>query len=198
MKKLEILLPLACLFGVLLCSSAVAAHAQTELAISHNYPCDSSRNDKYTFTTAEDVYIYFRTTGTGSITVDVYVTYDDEWVKTGPTAPTLVDRGDGMDTITLTATSSPAVLGPFKIWSAPLTSGQFDIIVDENRNGVRDPSEVVWISSEDPGIYVIPKPPTPVPEFPFGTALVPLIAISTTTYLLKKRKLTSKIEGLLE
>ncbi|MEM2152391.1 MAG: SdrD B-like domain-containing protein [Candidatus Bathyarchaeia archaeon] len=120
--------------------------------------------EKNIFLTNENVYCVIKTTGIGSKTVRIYVTYNDAW-KDGQNPPSLNDVSGGHEEITITATESPQIHGPFLIWSAPTTLGQYDIVVDEDCDGVRDPGEKVDNSEADPG-FIIQETPTSPAEVP--------------------------------
>ena len=95
---------------------------------------DSTGREKNTFSTDEDVYVVIKTSGSGSITVRIYVVNDP--ATHGP----LTDVGDGYETVTLSGSGEH---GPFLIWKAPLKEGKYDIVVDENQNGEYDPGEKI-------------------------------------------------------
>jgi len=60
----------------------------------------------------------------------------DDWVV----GDTLTDKStDGVKTVTTNA--SGGIWPPLEIWASPLTPGQYDIVVDVNRNGTWDAGE---------------------------------------------------------
>jgi len=122
------------------------------LGVAHVYSSGPSYPpEKNSFLTTEDVYAYIHTAGgTGTMTVRIYVTDNDAW-KSGVS---LVDKSGGYETKTLVATTNPAYFGPYLIWSHPTTAGSYDIVVDENQNGIRDPGESVDDSGTGPGFTV--------------------------------------------
>jgi uncharacterized repeat protein (TIGR02543 family) len=105
--------------------------------------------EKDSFLDNEGVYAVIQTTGSGSKTVRIYVVENEAW-KTGA----LVDVSGGYETVTLVATVSPQIHGPFLIWRAPTTPGGYDIVVDEDLDGIRDPGEKVDDSAGPPGFVV--------------------------------------------
>lgn len=108
--------------------------------------------EKDPFLPSENIYAVIKTTGVGSITVRIYIVQNDSWKNN----VTMVDVSpDGYNEVTIVATTTPQYHGPFLIWSAPLTIGNYDIIVDENLNGIRDPGEKVDDSNVVPGVFVI-------------------------------------------
>ncbi|MEM2936271.1 MAG: hypothetical protein QW231_03745 [Candidatus Bathyarchaeia archaeon] len=70
--------------------------------------------------------------------------------------------------------------GPFLIWSAPLTIGEYDIVVDSDRDGIRDPGEKVDYSQVPPGVFV-------VPELPMGTLMAMVASFGAMAGLATKR-----------
>jgi hypothetical protein len=97
-----------------------------------------------------------KTTGLGSKTIRIYIVANDSWRD----GASLVDVShDGYNEVTIHATTNPQYHGPYLIWSAPLTIGNYDIVVDENLNGIRDPGESVDDSDVVPGVFVIPDLP---------------------------------------
>lgn len=109
--------------------------------------------EKDTFLPSENIYAVIKTTGIGSLTVRIYIVENEAW-KNGAS---MVDvSNDGYNEITIIATQSPQYHGPFLIWESSLKIGQYDIVVDENLNGIRDPGEKVDDSDVVPGVFVIP------------------------------------------
>jgi hypothetical protein len=141
---------------------------------------DSTGIEKNTFLPSDDVYCKIKISkGDVPIKVTIYIVYNNEWNKTGPTPPQLIDRSGGNETVILTPDSQHATDHFVKIWSGPLTPGEYDIVVDENLNGVRDPGEAVDLSSVDVGFFV-------VPELPLGT-LMAIMASMAAIGLTKNR-----------
>jgi len=110
--------------------------------------------EKDSFLTTENVYAIIKTTGpTFTKTVRIYVTFNDAWQPTGQVAMTDVSS-DGYNTVVLSHPGPPTDHGPYLIWSAPPTPGDYDIVVDEDLNGIRDPGEHVDDSGTGPGFTV--------------------------------------------
>jgi len=114
--------------------------------------------EKDSFLTTEDVYAYIKSTGTGSKTVDIYVEKNRDW-----------DDGDsltGADKITKTTQtltgSSTTYHGPYLVWSATLTAGDYDIIIDWNQNGKFDSGEKGDDTGHHEGFTVTAAPPSTV------------------------------------
>jgi uncharacterized repeat protein (TIGR01451 family) len=85
------------------------------------------------FSAGDDVYAYIHATGTGSVTVDIYVVTAGVWGN-GADLTTYVAKASD---ITLNTTTSPTDFGPYLIWSSA-TAGDYDIIIDYNQNGTLD------------------------------------------------------------
>jgi hypothetical protein len=93
-----------------------------------------------TFSTTENVYAYIKTSGgTGSIQVRVYVVADKTSWSNGDS---LTDLSGSYETQTLVATTNPQYF-MVPIWSATLTAGDYDIVVDADRSGHFDTGEKV-------------------------------------------------------
>ena len=63
-------------------------------------------------------------------------------------------------------------IAPVLVWHAPLVIGEYDIVIDANRNGVYD-APIDGLDSGSPGFVVVadapPTPPVPVPAIaPIG------------------------------
>jgi hypothetical protein len=112
--------------------------------------------EKDTFLPQEDIYVVIKTKGTGQKTVRIYIVENESWKNNA----TMSDvSSDGYNEVIINATQSPQYHGPYRIWKAPLTVGSYDIVVDENLNGIRDPGEKVDDSAVVPGVFVIPDLP---------------------------------------
>jgi hypothetical protein len=110
----------------------------------------------------------------------IYIVYDNEWMTVGGVTPPLTDRSDGYETQSLyvdptNSSLIPMWTEPILIWShipTPLVPGQYDIVLDENHNGYRDPSEHVDDSDEFiVGFFV-------VPELPLGTLMAVMASMA--------------------
>jgi len=119
-------------------------------------PSPPTPPSKDIFLPHENIYAVIKTTGLGSKTIRIYIVANDSW-KGGVH---MVDVSpDGYNEVTISATNNPQYHGPFLIWNSPLTIGNYDIVVDENLNGIRDPGEKVDDSDVVPGVFVIPDLP---------------------------------------
>jgi len=107
--------------------------------------------EKDNFLDNENVYAMIKTTGGGSKTVRIYVVENEAWKNGVP----LVDvSGDNYNVVTLVDAGEH---GPFLIWQAPTMPGGYDIVVDEDNDGIRDPGEKVDYSDPPPGLIIAPS-----------------------------------------
>lgn len=143
--------------------------------ISPNPPTPPEKN---TFLPTENIYAVIKTTGTGSITVRIYIVENEAW-KEGALMNDV--SPDGYNEVTITATQNPQYHGPFLVWEHPLEIGQYDIVVDEDLDGIRDPGEKVDDSNIAPGVFVVPDLTSTLTGF---TAFISAYGL----YSLRKRK----------
>jgi len=107
--------------------------------------------EKDNFLDNENVYAMIKTTGRGSKTVRIYVVENEAWKNGVP----LVDvSGDDYNVVTLAGAGEH---GPFLIWQAPTMPGGYDIVVDEDNDGIRDPGEKVDDSNPPSGFIIAPS-----------------------------------------
>jgi len=93
--------------------------------------CDLAGVRKDIFNSDETVYV----NGSGfspSTTYDLYIVVDGRWIG-GITLPTRI-----LDTAETVSTDSSGSILPTAVWSPPLTTGKYDIVIDVNRNGHYD------------------------------------------------------------
>ena len=172
-----LILPLLLSFSI-----GMVRSPSTNIKISHvwSWSGDSPGSEKNSFMPSDEVWCKIQTQGLGSLTVDIYITYNDEWQKVGPTPPPLTDRSDGVETVILTNSGPDNVKEYyFRIWEPMLIKGEFDIVLDENQNGVRDPGESVDDSSTVEGFFVIPE---------ISTILLTLASFGAFTLIAMKQK----------
>jgi hypothetical protein len=103
----------------------------------------------------EDVYAAGSgfTTGTN---VDIHVVSDQDW-NDGDQIP--ADVTGSVETVSVVNGD----VGPVLVWHAPLVIGEYDIVIDANRNRVYDAS-TGGLDSGSPGFVVVAgAPPVPVP-----------------------------------
>jgi hypothetical protein len=117
-------------------------------------PSPPTPSEKNTFLPNENIYAVIKTTGIGSMTVRIYIVENEAW-KEGASMSDV--SSDGYNEVTIDATQNPQYHGPFLIWENPLEIGQYDIVVDEDLDGIRDPGEKVDDSNVAPGVFVVPN-----------------------------------------
>jgi hypothetical protein len=134
--------------------------------------------EKDIFLPQENIYAVIKTVGIGVKTVRIYMVANDSWRKHAP----LIDvSSDGYNEITINATKSPQYHGPYLIWEAPLKIGNYDIVVDENLNGVRDHHERVDDSRIVPGVFVIQ-------DLPLGSIMATVSSFAAMTVFSRRFK----------
>ena len=101
-----------------------------------------------------DVYAAGAGFATGT-NVDIYVVPDQDWNNGDPIHS---DITGAVETISVVNGAITTVL----VWHAPLVIGEYDIVVDANRNGVYDAS-TDGLDSGSPGFVVVADAPPPVP-----------------------------------
>jgi len=116
-------------------------------------------------------------TGSGFATgtnVDIYVVQDRDWGN-GDQIP--ADVTGSVETVSVVNGG----VGPVLVWHASLVVGDYDIVIDANRNGVYDAS-IDGLDSGSPGFVVIDMPSVPVPALaPIGIiALIGLLCVIGT------------------
>ena len=133
--------------------------------------CDASGTETNSFDLSEDVYCYAGNLP-ASTPVDIYVVNNkDDWKE----GNTLNDVSGGIETVTGGDDGSIATT---KIWSATLTEGEYDIVVDTNRNGEWNPGEPID-SEVDVGFTAVPE---------FTTIAIPVAAIIGLVFFFNHRK----------
>jgi hypothetical protein len=109
---------------------------------------DSDGLPKDTYAPEETVYV----TGTRfvpSTSVHVYIVPDRAWID-GMTIPADVSH-DGMSAV---MADSEGGLGPAAVWPSPLTPGEYDVVLDANRNGYYDAATDAVDDPNHPGFVV--------------------------------------------
>jgi len=111
-----------------------------------------------------------------STDVDIYlVANQNVWNDNG----TLTDISGGNETET---TESDGSIANTKIWSATLTEGDYDIVVDTNQNGKWNTGEPID-SEVDVGLSAVPE---------FTTIAIPLAAVLGLVFLMSRRSRHSR------
>lgn len=135
--------------------------------------CDEFGNKKEIFLVQDDMYVRIKTSGHGSLTVRIYVVENSNWQG----GEQLIDVSDnGYDEYTFTSSGWYVI----KVWSRPLKVGEYDIIVDEDLDGIYDPQEKCDITGVRPGVFVIP-------ELPLGSLMAVMIYFGVLVGLSTKR-----------
>ncbi len=121
---------------------------------------DASGAEWNTFDLSDDVYCYAGNLPYNDPDVDIYVVPNAEWSVGDSIGPDV--SSDGVNTA---STDSSGNISTTLIWPAPLTAGDYDIIVDLNQDGFLNASE-------------------PVDDVTLGEAHIPHI-LNKTTYIFK-------------
>jgi len=129
--------------------------------------------EKNVFALGENVYCYAGDLPDNYQTVDIYVVPNREWSVNDQIGP---DVGDGVETV---STDGSGIIDVTLIWIAPLTAGNYDIIVDVDHDGVLDAGEPV-------DSFTIEVDIEEIPEFP--TLAIPIIAMLCLAFIFQRRK----------
>ncbi len=127
-----------------------------------------------TYRVDEDVYV----AGSGftaGANADIYVVQDQDW-NDGDLIP--ADVTGAVETVSV----NDGKIAPVLVWHAPLTPGEYDIVIDANQNGVYD-AATDGLDSGSPGFVVVADaPPVSVPTLtPSGIiALIGLLCVIGT------------------
>ncbi|MDZ7753448.1 MAG: hypothetical protein U5S82_17840 [Gammaproteobacteria bacterium] len=106
-------------------------------------------------------------------TANVYVVPNDNWDFAKP-IPADVTPGGALNLAGLAETLT-GVFIDVELWPAPLTPGEYDIVIDDDLNGIFDGGvfDFVWGSGPAPGIVVV----APVPLPPALVMLAPALGL---------------------
>jgi hypothetical protein len=147
-------------------------------ALGAIWSSDDLGNEKNTFDLSETVYVAMSATGE---TIRVYAVADQTtWTNGGPLADV---SGDGYEELNLTIDGTQVV----KLWDPPLTGGDYDIVVDRNRNGVYDEGIDVVDSFTLVGFDVIP-------EFPSFLIMPLFIVLPMLAVVFAKKKAARRLK----
>jgi hypothetical protein len=128
----------------------------TSVPVGEVWSSDVLGNVKDSFAPSESVYV---TVPEAGLTVSLYVVADKStWNDGDPLTDVSLD---GIETLTLNSGQGTQTI---QIWGAPLTPGNYDIVVDVDRDGVFDAELDCVDDLEIAGFFVIP-------EVPFGTIM---------------------------
>ena len=132
---------------------------------------DNTGTEKNVFDLNEDVYCYAGNLPE-SDPVDIYIVPNKVWSVNDPIGS---DVSGGFEIV---STDVFGDIGPTLIWTPPVTTGKYDIIVDVNQDGILDANEPVdGLTME--GFEEIP-------EFP--TLAIPIISILCLAFFFQRRK----------
>ena len=87
--------------------------------------------------------------------MNIYVVRDRDWNDGDPIPQ---DVTASVETVSVNG----GAIAPVLVWHAPLVIGEYDIVIDANRNGVYD-AHADGLDSGSPGFVVIDMPSVPVP-----------------------------------
>jgi hypothetical protein len=144
-------------------------------AVPYVVSSDDTGKERNTFELSEDVYCYAGNLPAGD--VDIYVVANQGvWNDND----TLTDVSGVYET--RTTESSDGNIANTKIWSATLTQGDYDIVVDTNQNGEWNTGEPID-SEVDVGFTAVPE---------FTTIAIPVAAVLGLVFLMSRRSRQSK------
>ncbi len=127
--------------------------------------------EKNVFAQGEKVYCYAGNLPANDQAVDIYVVPNKEW--------SVNDRIESDVGNKTASTDGSGIIDVTHIWIAPLTAGNYDIIVDVDHDGVLDAGEPV-------DSFTIEVGSEEIPEFP--TLAIPIIAILCLAFIFQRRK----------
>ena len=133
---------------------------------------DNTGTEKNVFDLNEDVYCYAGNLPDNDL-VNIYVVPNKAW-SVGDSIGS--DVSGGVETV---STDASGEIGVTQIWTALLTAGKYDIIVDVNQDGILDANEPVDGLTMGEGFEAIP-------EFP--TIVLPMAAILGLAFIFQRRK----------
>jgi len=134
-------------------SSSADSHFNAELA------CDSSSNYKNTFSTSDSVYVFVNPetrmqVGLHRWVYKYVVAHKDTW-SDGDTLTDISNQWEA-DTPQYGCTNEYRVL----VWPATLTAGEYDVIIDVDRDGVYDKGTDILDGSSDVPGFTVAEPQT--------------------------------------
>jgi hypothetical protein len=153
----------------------VKVEDDTEGAVPYVVSSDDSGTELNRFELSEDVYCYAGNLP-GSTDVRIYVVANQDAWNDGDG---LTDVSGGYETET---TESDGRIATIKILSATLTEGEYDIVVDTNRNREWNTGEPID-SEVDVGFTAVPE---------FRTIAIPVAAVLGLVFLMSRRSRQSR------
>jgi hypothetical protein len=137
-------------------SDYTATFTVTSVPLGNIWSSDVLGDDKNSFMPDENVYV---TVPEAGLTVSLYVVADKStWNDGDPLTDVSLD---GVETLTLNSGQGTQTI---QIWNAPLLPGNYDIVMDVDRDGVFDAELDCVDDMEITGFFV-------VPEIPLGTIM---------------------------
>jgi hypothetical protein len=152
----------------------VKVEDDTESAVPYVVSSDDTGTERNTFDLPQDVYCYAGNIPAGA--VDIYVVANQDVWNDGDE---LADVSGGYETET---TETDGSIANTKIWSATLTEGDYDIVVDTNRNGKWNTGEPID-SEVDVGLSAVLE---------FTTIAIPVAAVLGLVFLMSRRSRHSR------
>ena len=137
------------------------------------FSSNATGTEKNVFDLNEDVYCYAGNLTPDDPAVDIYVVPNKAW-SVGESIGSDVSGGVGT-----VSTDGSGNIGDTLIWSASLTAGNYDIIVDLDQDGVLDAGEPVDDVTFGEGFEAIPE---------FSTIAIPVAAILWLLFLFSQRR----------
>ena len=153
----------------------VKVEDNTEGAVPYVVSSDDSGTERNIFELTQDVYCYAGNLP-DSTDVDIYVVANKDVWNDGAS---LTDVSGGYETKTI---ESDGNIATTKIWNAPLTEGDYDLVVDTNRNGEWNTGEPID-SEVDVGFTAVPE---------FTTIAIPVAAALGLVLLFSRRSRHSR------
>ena len=134
--------------------------------------CDSNGPEN-TFNPNEDVYCYGGNLPLNDV-VDIYIVVDKAWAVGDSIGTDISD--DGVNAV---STDNSGNILTAKIWTAPLTLGEYDIVFDLDQDGELDANDPVDDFTFSEGVEVVPE---------FTTIALPVAAVFVLLFILRRKK----------
>lgn len=139
--------------------------------------CDAFGAERSTFDLSESVYCYAENLPHDDPAVDIYVVPNKAWAVGDSIGD---DVSDGVNTV---STDGSGNIGVTLIWPAPLTAGEYDIVIDVNQNGTLDAGEAIDGLTTVEGFEAVPE---------FTTIAIPVAAVLGLVFLMSRRSRQSR------
>jgi parallel beta-helix repeat protein len=139
--------------------------------------CNASGAERNTFDLSEPVYCYAGNLPPNQA-VDIYVVPNKAWAIGDSIGDDVSSDG-----VNIVSTDDSGNIGITLIWSAQLTAGEYDIVIDVNKNGTLDAGEAIDGLSAVKGFEAVPE---------FTTIAIPVAAVLGLVFLMSRRSRHSK------